>query len=351
MAVVAIDCFSGAGGTSRGFLNSGIRVAKGIDNDPTCRETYASNNAPAEFVCSDIFDLSADDIMSGVRLRAGDHLLLSGCAPCQPFSRHQRTNGTLARRSLLLRFALLVKELGPEFVFVENVPGIQHVSGNSAFSRFVILLEELGYNYDYAVLNAMRFGVPQSRDRLILVASKTTSISLPEATHGDGGRRHSVVTVRSAIADYPRLAAGQTDELVANHSAMALSPTNLKRIQVTPPDGGDRRSWPKRLWLDCHKPDHRGHTDVYGRMWWDRSAPALTCRCHSLSNGRYGHPEQARAISLREAAALQTFADNFVFHGSMPSVARQIGNAVPVRLAEVFGRLFSRLSRRVQSDN
>ena len=147
------------------------------------------------------------------------------------------------------------------------------------------------------------------------------------------------------IGDYPAIRAGESHKTVPNHTAMELSELNLKRIRHTTADGGDRRSWPGELWLECHRKTTVGHTDVYGRMFWDRPAPALTCRCVSLSNGRYGHPSQNRAISLREAAALQTFPDHFVFHGTMQQIAHQIGNAVPVAFATVFGELFLRLSR------
>ena len=347
MGVVAVDCFSGAGGTTRGFLNVGIRVVKGVDNDPGCRETYESNNSPAKFVCADIFDLSADDVTSGLRLRPSDHLLLAGCAPCQPFSRLRKKRETSRGKSLLLQFSRLVTEIRPEFVFIENVPGLQHVSGNSAFTRFMAQLEKLGYFYDYAVINAMSYGVPQSRQRLILVASHSAPISIPEPTHGHERCQHPIVTVRETIADYPALAAGDTSEVVANHAVMKLSSLNLERIRHTPTDGGDRRSWPNRLWLNCHRPKHTGHTDVYGRMRWDKPAPALTCRCVSLSNGRYGHPSQDRALSLREAAALQTFPDYFTFYGTTHQIAQQIGNAVPVRLSEVIGGLFEQQSRRI----
>jgi len=123
-----------------------------------------------------------------------------------------------------------------------------------------------------------------------------------------------------------------------NHEAANLSELNLRRLRHTPHDGGDRRSWPSQLVLACHRGDHNGHTDVYGRMYWDRAAPTLTGKCNSISNGRYGHPCQDRAISLREAASLQTFRDDYVFYGPSKHIAIQIGNAVPVRLAEVLGR-------------
>ncbi len=161
--------------------------------------------------------------------------------------------------------------------------------------------------------------------------------ALPPRTHGPGLLPYW--TVRDAVCHYPPIRAGETHPSIPNHRAAALSALNLERIQRVPPDGGDRRSWPPGLTLPCHRNGYEGHTDVYGRMWWDRPAPTLTTRCDSLSNGRYGHPQQHRAISLREAAALQSFPDDYIFYGgSKRSIALQIGNAVPVRLAETLGR-------------
>ena len=152
-------------------------------------------------------------------------------------------------------------------------------------------------------------------------------------------------TVRDAIAKFPEISAGGHNDSVPNHQASALSAINLERIQHTPHSGGDRRSWPPRLILKCHNNGHTGHTDVYGRMDWDKVAPTLTARCYSLSNGRYGHPTQDRAISLREAAALQSFSDEYVFYGTFVSIGRQIGNAVPVKMAEAMGKYIVRSAK------
>lgn len=179
------------------------------------------------------------------------------------------------------------------------------------------------------------FGVPQNRRRLILIASRTIIPVFPEATHGDG--LLPFVTVRDAIHAFPAIEAGQTNEEVANHRAAGLSATNLRRIIATPHDGGGRVDWPANLVLDCHANGHTGHTDVYGRMAWNNVSPTLTSKCFSISNGRFGHPEQNRAISLREAAALQSFPDDYVFEGSMQEIGKQIGNAVPVLLAQRIG--------------
>jgi DNA (cytosine-5)-methyltransferase 1 len=131
------------------------------------------------------------------------------------------------------------------------------------------------------------------------------------------------------------LGAGQICELDIEHQAAKLSEKNIARIKATL-QGGGRENWPENLWLECHK-YHRGHTDVYGRLAWDKPAAGLTTKCISYSNGRFGHPEQDRAITVREAACLQTFPRNYTFSGGMLSKARQIGNAVPPLVAKAIG--------------
>ena len=228
----------------------------------------------------------------------------------------------------------------PEFVFVENVPGLQRLSGEQrVFGRFLAALEELGYKHSHEIVVSQNYGVPQRRRRLVLLASLLGPIEFPSRTHGPGTPHPEYETVRSWIGDLPPIEAGETHPDIPNHRAAGLAAVNLERIRATP-EGGDRRDWPHHLQLQCHLKGYEGHTDVYGRMRWDQPATGLTTRCISLSNGRFGHPEQDRAISVREAACLQTFRLDFVFHGSLRSMAQQIGNAVPVRLAECFGENF-----------
>jgi DNA (cytosine-5)-methyltransferase 1 len=198
------------------------------------------------------------------------------------------------------------------------------------------MLESLDYYISEGVLDAKDFGVPQTRRRYVLIAVRGKPAKLPEPVFGPGLQNY--VTVRDAISHYPAIRAGERNSFVPNHEAAIISEINLKRLKSTPHDGGDRRAWPLELVLDCHKGNHDGHTDVYGRMRWGKPAPTLTGKCHSISNGRYGHPSQDRAISLREAASLQTFSDSYVFHGSKQHIARMIGNAVPVRFGEALGR-------------
>ena len=173
----------------------------------------------------------------------------------------------------------------------------------------------------------------------MLLASLHGPVAWPEPTHGHRPGLQPPVTVRQAIAKYPPLEAGQTHPTIPNHVVARLAPRNLERIRATPVDGGRRLDWPAALGLACHK-NRQGYSDVYGRLRWNAHAPTLTTRCTSLSNGRYGHPEQSRAISAREAAALQGFDDDYVFYGGLQQITRQIGNSVPPILAKRFGGAF-----------
>ncbi len=217
---------------------------------------------------------------------------------------------------------------------MENVPGIADVPGFSSLRRFLKTLSDLGYECDPGVLNARDFGVPQHRRRFVLVAVLGAAAHLPSPMHD---RLANPATVRHAIEHFPPIGAGEGDESLPNHHAAGLSAMNMRRIRATPADGGSRREWPKELRLKCHA-GLAGFSDVYGRMSWDRVAPTLTSRCNSYSNGRFGHPVQDRAISLREAAAIQTFPDEYEFVGTNNGIARWIGNAVPVKFAEALGR-------------
>lgn len=341
----AIDFFCGAGGLTRGLLDAGIEVVAGIDADGRCKETYEKNNKPAKFIEADICDVSLYRIWKLLGSRRTSDLLIAGCAPCQPFSQQRKwqeadpdgkSNHRDPDATLLGAFASLVERIRPAHVLIENVPGLARVPGFSTYRRFVRMLKDSGYDIADGVLDAKRFGVPQTRRRYVLIAVRRGAASLPEGVYGT--EDHPYTTVRAAIRCFPPIRAGKAHKKVPNHVAAAISPINLARLRATPPDGGDRRSWPDTLGLDCHKGDYQGHTDVYGRMAWDLPAPTLTGRCHSISNGRYGHPSQRRAISLREAASLQTFRRSYVFTGSNKHIACQIGNAVPVRLARELGR-------------
>ncbi len=336
MKVTAFDFFCGAGGLTRGLLDAGINVVAGFDFDADCRRSYEYNNPHARFITKNIRELSIGELIKHCKRTPFSEMLFAGCAPCQPFSPQIKNGECRHEATLLADFGRLIEEALPGEVLMENVPGIARVKGNSTFKRFLRVLKQNDYCYIYGILDAKRFGVPQNRRRLVLIALRHGQPTLPRAKYGRDALPFR--TVRQAISHFPPIRAGQSHQDIANHVAASITKVNLERLRRTPHNGGDRRSWPKHLRLECHAGDYEGHTDVYGRMAWDAPAPTLTGRCHSLSNGRYGHPTQDRAISLREAAALQSFPDGYVFFGSNKHIAQQIGNAVPVRLAETLGR-------------
>ena len=337
LPVEVVDFFSGCGGTSFGLKQAGMQILLGIDKDEDAAATYRQNIPEAAFICRDIRQVFTWDLERYLSRPRERPVLFAACAPCQPFSKQNRGKSNADERATLLdELHRFVRRFRPEYVFLENVPGIQRFDPTDGpLGRFLQLLESLGYHVTSDVIDSLNYGVPQTRRRFVLAASLFGPVVLPEATHGtaDDKRRHA--TVWDWIGDLPALPAGGRNDTVPNHHCAGLSPLNIQRIANTP-EGGDRRDWPQDLILPCHK-DHAGHTDVYGRLHRDRPASTLTTRCISLSNGRFGHPLQDRALSVREAACLQTFPRDFVFSGSLASAAIQVGNAVPVMLARRVG--------------
>lgn len=332
---VGIDFFCGSGGMTAGLLRAGVKVRLGVDADPLCRETYEQNNG-VPFECSDIRRLSYRLVQRALGDLNGRPVVFSACAPCQPFSKVRKTANTRYQdRGLMLEFLRFVLRFRPEYLICENVPQLwTSRSGERVIRKFLRSLQTAGYSTDHRIVNAADFGVPQHRLRLVILASRVVhDIRVP-----NGPTRKRRPTVRQAIGHLPRIPAGGRLTRPRNHWASALSPQNLRRIRAVPKNGGDLRSVPASLRPRSRKRftkyGNGGFFDVYGRMRWDAPAPTLTTRCNSYSNGRYGHPEQNRAISLREAAALQSFPASYVFYvGGLNVGARLIGNAVPVRLA------------------
>jgi len=348
--IAAFDFFCGCGGTSRGFKNAGIDIAFALDIDPDVKNTFILNFPETIFCHKSITKLIASDLQPVIDEHKDSYKLFCGCAPCQPFTKQNTESPKRdTRKSLLTQFGTIIEEYKPDFIFVENVPGLQKAPKyrRGPLPEFKSLLERIGYYITYGVIAAQDYGTPQLRRRFVLLASKHGEISIPCTTHGKNGE-NPYKTVRDAIADLPAIGAGETckDPLLLNHRAAKLSKLNMKRIKASNHDGGGRNNWPKSLWPDCYTrinekgETHSGHTDCYGRLWWDKPATGLTTRCISYSNGRFGHPEQDRAISVREAARLQGFDDDFEFTGNLNSMAKQIGNAVPVDLAYAAGKHF-----------
>lgn len=332
--IKAIDFFCGAGGLTRGLLDAGISVLAGVDNNERLRQTYEHNNAPSRFIASEISEIDIARLRQDLGIRPTDTTLYAACSPCQPFSTLNTAKGEDSRRSLLLDFAKIVAESPPDVIIVENVPGLGNALGRSTYEEFDAILQRHGFRREAGILDAKHFGVPQTRKRFIVVASKQGKPSLPIPTTVDRPE-----TVGEWIAKYPPLAAGEESVQYANHASRALSPRHQRIVNAVPPDGGSRRDVADTsLLLECHQRNPRAHKDVFGRMAWHAPSPTLTSRCVDVYCGRFIHPEQHRGISLREAAALQTFADEYEFFGgSFLEKSRQIGNAIPVRLAKALG--------------
>ena len=336
--IKAIDFFCGAGGLTRGLLDAGIEVLAGIDNDKRLQKTYTHNNKPSRFINEDIDAIDIHELREELKIQDEDTTLYAACTPCQPFSTLSRQiSEDDDRKILLLTFAEIVKECPPDFILVENVPGLNNGSGKEIYKKFLEILAECDFLHIVAgLLDARHFGVPQTRKRFILLASKEGSISLPIPITDPS----QFVTVRECIEGYPEITDGGESEDFLNHKARKLKPHHKAIVEAVPENGGSRGDiTDTSILLKCHQEKPDSHTDVFGRMAWDKPAPTLTSRCADIYSGRFVHPKQDRGLSLREAAALQTFRDDYEFFGtSISGIARQIGNAVPVKLATVIGK-------------
>ncbi|MCL6360674.1 DNA cytosine methyltransferase [Pectobacterium polaris] len=335
MKIKAIDLFCGAGGLTHGLKAAGIEVIAGYDIEESCRYAYEFNNKSV-FFNRDITSLDGSELTK--LYSDSDIKILAGCAPCQPFSTYSRTknNPKDEKWSLLYSFARLINQCQPDIVTMENVPGLIN---QKVFHDFINDLEKQRYFIDYRIVYCPDYGMPQTRKRLVLLASKIKPIFLLNATHN----KSNYLTVRDAIGKLPMIEAGGRDPNDALHRSSTLSPLNLERIKASKP-GGDWKDWPINLRANCHlKESGKYFRSVYGRMEWNEPSPTITTQCYGFGNGRFGHPDQNRAISLREAALLQTFPKNYRFHNKnenldTASLAKMIGNAVPVKLGEIVGK-------------
>lgn len=334
MQIEAVDLFCGVGGLTKGLENAGVDVKLGVDIDPACEYPYTANNK-SKFLLKSIENLKASELAGAfgkdcVRL-------LAGCAPCQTFSTYNQKAKPSDRRWFLLRhFSELVKKLLPELVTMENVPKLQK---QGVFREFVGELESSGYQVDHRVVNCYEYGLPQHRPRLVLLASRLGPINLLTPKQ----LRWRTYTVRDKIGGLPPLEAGDMAKKDPLHQASSLSDLNLRRIRASFP-GGTWRDWDDDLVADCHKKSTgKTYPSVYGRMCWSEPAPTITTQFFGFGNGRFGHPEQDRAISLREGAILQSFPKSYKFIAPgkpihIKVVGRLIGNAVPVKLGKAIGR-------------
>lgn len=331
--IEAIDLFCGVGGLTYGLKQAKIKVLAGLDNDASCRYSYEKNNK-CIFIHADVSKYDFSEMKS---LYSKDSIrVLVGCAPCQPFSSHTykaKNRENDVRWNLIDYFLEAVKILEPHVISMENVRGITETL---VFKSFLEKLRSLGYEIDYKVVYCPKYGIPQSRSRLVLLASKLGSIKVPDETHS----KDEYLTVRDVIKKLPKIKSGQIYSKDPIHRSKNLSNLNITRIQQSKPKG-TWRDWDKELLPACYtKKSGETYTSVYGRMSWGEVSPTITTQFFNYGSGRFGHPEQDRALSIREGALLQTFPENYDFgpYTSMSRLGRQIGNAVPPKLGGVIGK-------------
>lgn len=330
---------------SLGMKKAGVNVVAGIDNDPACRETYVENHPDSLFIDADITHFDVVDLGNecGIR-RSDDGMIFVGCSPCQYWSVITGSNGSKRKRSahgsrnLLHDFLRFVDYYRPGFVVVENVRGIERHPRESGLADLLCFLDDSGYCHEEGILGTNNFGVPQTRQRFILMASRVLdSISLPEPEK----KRPTVSDFIGGKKRLTRIDAGSCDPRDKLHKSQSLSETNIKRLKLTPA-GGLRKHWHRRndLQIDAYRNKSSDFfRENYGRMAWDKPAPTITTKFFAIGCGRFGHPEENRAISLREGAMLQTFPKCYKFKTSdFANTGRLIGNAVPPRFAQKIGQ-------------
>ncbi|MCT4574900.1 MAG: DNA cytosine methyltransferase [Alphaproteobacteria bacterium] len=345
MEIKVVDLFCGVGGLTCGLKKSGLNVVAGIDNDSTCKFAYEYNNK-AKFIEADISKFSSEEFNS--LYKGADIKILVGCAPCQTFSSHTKKNKERIKDkkwTLLDSFSEHINKVQPDIVSMENVPELMKFD---IFTNFCKNLKKQGYNTSYQVVNCAEYGMPQRRKRLVLLASKLGSIALIPPSK-------KIKTLADAIKGLPALKNGQSDKKDPLHRCAGLTEINLKRIRQSKP-GGTWRDWDEELLPNCYrKASGQSYSSVYGRMKWDQPSPTMTTQFFSFGTGRFGHPEQDRALSLREGALLQTFPKKYKFfqneeNMSICVISRHIGNAVPVDLGKIIGESINNHLREVGSD-
>ena len=353
-----VDLFAGCGGGSLGLRAAGFQPISAVELDVNAASAYERNLGFTP-VTADIRGVAASQLSPS----GGEVTLVFGCPPCQSFTTLRRGTPTTTedrkRYRLIGEYLRLVGELKPRHVAFENVPGMQYARKEPPSStgkprihgrlrRLLGRLHSLGYDTEWDVLDAADYGVPQHRRRLLVIASRVATPQLPPGTHGpDGKTRWN--TVRDAIGGLPTLNSGEADPNDPYHAARNHASIVVERLNAL--DAGRARTdLPERLQLKCHK-DHNGHYDIYGRMWWDRPAPTLTSGCTNVTRGRFAHPSQSRAITLREALRLQSFGDDAHLSGGHEAMALQVGNAVPPLLACAIGHTIAEMEAESRASN
>jgi DNA (cytosine-5)-methyltransferase 1 len=338
MEASAIDLFCGIGGLSYGLKKAGIPVVAGIDVDSSCKYAFESN-VGGDFMALDIAELHGDDIKKKYWSDSEKIKILVGCAPCQPFSTHSnkfKIHKNAKKWRLIKSFQRIIDETDPDIVSMENVPNL---ANQKIFKEFVSFLRQKNYFVWHSYVYCPDYGIPQKRRRLVLLASKWGEIRLITRTHSE----ETYKTLQQAIGSLPSVEAGEICKSDPLHRTQRLSPINLRRIKASKPNG-TWLDWDEELKLECHKRD-TGNTykAVYGRMSWSEPSSTITTQFYNYGTGRFGHPAQNRALTIREAAILQTFPIDYKFYEDENDIRLRklsvfIGNAVPVDLGLVIGK-------------
>lgn len=338
----AVDFFCSGGGMSYGMQESGIQILAGIDFDKNCQSTYEANINGAKFIPADVFDLKEKDLELELSLKKNDdELILIGCSPCQFWS-IINTDKTKSSKSknLLVEFSRFVKYFRPGYVVVENVPGVLRRKDESGLNEFIEWLKCNGYtNPHFKVHNVNDYGVPQSRKRFTLIATRISEEEI-KPIELEGNK----VVVRDVLGvdnGFVKIEPGHSDNSDFLHTVPNISDINKRRLKKVEKDGGNRLGFANdpELQLKCFEGKDDSFKDTFGRLWWNRPSPTITTKFFSISNGRFVHPEEDRALSLREGATLQSFPLSFKFKGkSVANIARMIGNAVPPKYATALGK-------------
>ncbi|VVB74915.1 Modification methylase MthTI [uncultured archaeon] len=346
--LTAIDLFSGMGGLTFGLKKAGFKVLAAVEVDNPSAETYRANNSEVELFVEDIRKLTAEKIFEKIGIQKID--LIAGCPPCQGFCKlTEKYKKEDPRNTLALEMIRLIEEIDPTMVMLENVPGLA-AKGHIIFDEFTLRLEKMGYVINKAVLQLADYGIPQSRKRLVLLAGKGFKVELPKQTHSRKGnsklKLKKWATLKDALKNCNSKKVVTLSEAVKNGGAKKLkwnvvrdmSPANIKRLKALS-EGANRTAIPTKLRPVCHMKGNKGFQNVYGRLAWDETPPTMTGGCTTLSKGRFGHPEELRTISVREAALIQTFPKSYKINTEfMEPACTMVGNALPPKFAKLVAK-------------
>lgn len=360
---LAIDLFAGAGGLSRGFRDAGFQVIQAIERDSRAYATYTANHPDTDTICADIRDLDPVCCLQRIGLNPGDIAIVVGGPPCQGFSESNRRTRTIAnpQNHLHRQFLRFVEHVTPEWVVLENVAGLRTMGKGLALNDIIDSLMALGYNADYRILNAATHGVPQIRKRLFVIANRL-DLPIPTVPEIDPPTRITPVTVRDAISDLPFLPNGASVDILAyrtnaqsgfqtrmRHGRCGQVSGNLVTRNASYilqryrhiPQGGNWKDIPAHL-LTNYRDVTRCHTGIYHRLNWNQPSKVIG----NFRKNMLVHPEQDRGLSVREAARLQSFPDDYEFHGTIGFCQQQVADAVPPLLAKAVGSTILDICRR-----